>query len=237
MTTRQQHILEYADYLRSDAALWRITVAYMGACGDAGTQRMDEVLLRVPVVPGEAKTIAIDGSNTSEGGVTTAVPPILKEVVQVCFEYEREHVRRTVCSVCVQGYLPNGVLMSRKIAAQAFLRRKLYGLAISYLTSAENWTALGHVIDNMLSEFIQHGNYLPPSPPQLTIRITILPRRRKVHAPCQHCCSISTGIASSPRCYWHVYPPSFVCSPIRRISPETAEWRPARRCARPRSLV
>ncbi|KAI0028322.1 Nup85 nucleoporin-domain-containing protein [Vararia minispora EC-137] len=157
LTSRRQYVLAYADYLRSDTALWRIAVAYLGACGDIGLQRMDEVLLHVPVVPRDAKAIAVDRSSTDEGNVVAAVPPILKEVVQTCFEYGREHVRRTVCSVCMQSHLLFSAPTSWKIAAQAFLQRKHYGLAISYLTSAEDWTALGHVIDNMLNEFIQHG--------------------------------------------------------------------------------
>jgi hypothetical protein len=96
LSLRQQYVLTYADYLRSDAGLWRIAVSYMGVCGEIGLQRMDEVLLRVPIVPRglDAATSIAD----EESGVT-AVPPVLQEVVQTCFEYGREHVRRTVCSV------------------------------------------------------------------------------------------------------------------------------------------
>jgi hypothetical protein len=44
-----------------------------------------------------------------------------------------------------------------QIAAQGFLQRRQYGLAISYLTSAENWTGLGHVVDKVLNEFLVNG--------------------------------------------------------------------------------
>ena len=47
LSLREQYILSYADYLRSDPALWRITVDYMYSCGDVGQSRADEILLRV----------------------------------------------------------------------------------------------------------------------------------------------------------------------------------------------
>lgn len=93
LTTRQQFVLSYAESLRSDPVLWRITVAYMGACGEAGLRRADEVLLRVPIMDEDKKaTINIDSDED-------AVPETLQEVVKMCYELGREHVRRDVCSV------------------------------------------------------------------------------------------------------------------------------------------
>ena len=42
-------MLAYAEYLRSDPALWRITVDYMYSCGDVGRYMGDQVLVRVPL--------------------------------------------------------------------------------------------------------------------------------------------------------------------------------------------
>ncbi|KAI0310662.1 nucleoporin Nup85-like protein [Amylostereum chailletii] len=131
LSTRHQYVLAYADYLRSDPALWRITVSYLCSCGEIGRQRADEVLLRVPIQ-------TVSGRDNDGLG---EVPEILKEVVKTCFEYEREHIRRMVCA----------------IAAKRFLRGKEYGLAISYMTTAEDWVGLGYVVDCVLEEYILHG--------------------------------------------------------------------------------
>ncbi|KZV65089.1 hypothetical protein PENSPDRAFT_756755 [Peniophora sp. CONT] len=135
LTTRQQYVLAYAESLRSDPALWRITVAYMGACGETGLRRADEVLLRVPIMEEDKKPVV----NVEADG--EAVPETLQEVVKMCYELGREHVRREVCS----------------IAAQKFMQRRQYGMAVSYLTSAENWTGLGRVVDSILDEYIANG--------------------------------------------------------------------------------
>lgn len=36
---------------------------------------------------------------------------------------------------------------------------KKYNLAVSYCRSAENWSGLGRIVDNVLEEFILHGRY------------------------------------------------------------------------------
>ncbi|KAF9642653.1 hypothetical protein BDM02DRAFT_3105390 [Thelephora ganbajun] len=156
-TLRQHHVLQYAEYLHSDPALWRITVDYMCACGEIGTYRADEVLLRVPLGfssysqptgsdPGGKKTTVNDdriADTEDEASRIRAgdIVGVLKEVNQCCFEHGREGVRRMVC----------------RIAGKALMSEKQYGLAISYYTSAEDWPGLGRVIDQVLNEYITQG--------------------------------------------------------------------------------
>ena len=92
---REQYILSYADYLRSDPALWRITVDYMYSCGDVGKSRADEILLRVPLRLQEQNSDRKINSRIRAGDVVGA----LKDVNKTCFQYKRENVRRTVCRV------------------------------------------------------------------------------------------------------------------------------------------
>ena len=118
MTLRQYHVLQYAEYLHSDPALWRITVDYMCACREIGTHRADEVLLRVPLGFGaysQPTGSDPDGKkSTSNGDDRTMetedeasriragdIVGVLKEVNQCCFEHGRESVRRMVCRVCI----------------------------------------------------------------------------------------------------------------------------------------
>ncbi|KAI0294307.1 Nup85 nucleoporin-domain-containing protein [Multifurca ochricompacta] len=138
ISIRDQYILSYADYLHSDPALWRITVAYMCSCGSIGKEQADQVLLRVPVDVNRGATGPSDVHATVSSG---EVPEALRDVIETCHEYGRESVRRMVCT----------------IAAQNFLRRREYGLAVSYTTSAENWTWLGRIVDAILAEYIKHG--------------------------------------------------------------------------------
>jgi nuclear pore complex protein Nup85 len=44
-----------------------------------------------------------------------------------------------------------------QIAAQALVREKDYGLAVSYCSSAEDWQGLGRVVDRVLDEYINSG--------------------------------------------------------------------------------
>ncbi|THH20635.1 hypothetical protein EW146_g752 [Bondarzewia mesenterica] len=156
LSLRQQYILAYAEYLRSDPALWRITVAYMCSCGDIGKERADQVLMRVPFsLVRPDGTIDSSAVGTSEDARSGEVGGILKEVIQTCFEYGREPVRRMVCA----------------IAAQSFLRERNYGLAISYMTSAEDWTGLGRVVDRVLAEYISHVLEPLRESPRLTLAI------------------------------------------------------------------
>lgn len=147
ISTRDQYILAYAEYLHSDPFLWRITVDYMYSCEEVGKQRADEILLRTPLRLHEPNV---------EGEIQAGdVVGVLKNVNQTCFEYQREAVRRTVC----------------RIAAQMLIQEKDYGLAVSYCTSAEDWPGLGRVVDRVLDEYIisgpatfsQHASAIAPS--------------------------------------------------------------------------
>jgi nuclear pore complex protein Nup85 len=94
VSMRDQHILAYAEYLRSDPALWRVAVDYMYTCGEVGKQQADEILLRVPIRLREQSESSV-GGRIKAGDVVGA----LKDVNETCFEYKREAVRRTVCRV------------------------------------------------------------------------------------------------------------------------------------------
>ncbi|KAG6850574.1 hypothetical protein H0H93_011773 [Arthromyces matolae] len=129
LSLRDYYILRYAEYLRSDPALWRITVDYMYSCGEVGKSQADEILLRVPL-----RFREVDDS----GEDTTAV---LKDVSQTCLVHRRELVRRRVC----------------KIAAQTMMSRRNYGLAAAYCISAEDWPGLGRIVEGVLEEYIVNG--------------------------------------------------------------------------------
>ena len=90
---------------------------YMCACGEIGTHRADEVLLRVPLgfstysqptgsdpsgkksAAGDDRTMGTedDASRIRAGDIVG----VLKEVNQCCFEHGREGVRRMVCRVSI----------------------------------------------------------------------------------------------------------------------------------------
>ena len=159
ISVRDQYILSYADHLHSDPAVWRITVAYMCSCGTIGRERADQVLLRVPIC---FKTSSGNTGDVNAAAHSGEVPAALRAVVETCHEYGRESVRRMVCTVFV---LPTTSIFihyfsSRvaQIAARNFLHYQEYGLAVSYATSAENWTWLGRIVDGVLGQYIKHGS-------------------------------------------------------------------------------
>ncbi|KAH7905644.1 nucleoporin Nup85-like protein [Hygrophoropsis aurantiaca] len=134
LSLRNYHVLSYAHYLHSDPALWRITVAYMYSCGDIGTRGADEVLTRVP--------LKIEGTREADGSLNVDdLAKIVKDINATCYEFQREEVRRVVC----------------RVAAQTFVQKKEYGLALSYCSSAEDWPGLGRVVDRVLQEYINAG--------------------------------------------------------------------------------
>ncbi|KAF5316469.1 hypothetical protein D9619_006593 [Psilocybe cf. subviscida] len=137
LSKRDYYVLSYADYLHSDPALWRITVDYMYSCGEIGSRRADEVLVRVPLRMHEQKSSRGVDSRIRAGEVVG----VLKDVNKTCFEYSRESVRRTVC----------------RIAAQTLVAEKDYGLAVSYCTSAEDWRGLARIVDRVLEEYVTSG--------------------------------------------------------------------------------
>lgn len=104
LSLRDYHILTYADYLRSDAALWRVVVDYMYSCDDIGKQQADEVLLRVPLRLYDRPNPAAGETIAEERGETEAVVGVLKELNETCSEYQREATRRTICRVSQNYY-------------------------------------------------------------------------------------------------------------------------------------
>ncbi|KAF8074701.1 nucleoporin Nup85-like protein [Lyophyllum atratum] len=134
ISLRDYYILMYAEYLHSDPALWRITVDYMYSCGEVGKLQADEILLRVP--------LRLHEQVTSNGKIQSGdIVGVLKDVNQTCYQYQRENVRRTVC----------------RVAAQAMIQHKDYGLAVAYYISAEDWPGLGRVVDRVLEEYVSSG--------------------------------------------------------------------------------
>jgi len=122
------------------------------------------VLLRVP--------ISFKAKTGDHGGVNVAVhsgevPAALKAVIETCHEYGRESVRRMVCTVSVLLPMPISCAFCSgcvtQIAAGNFLKHREYGLAVSYATSAENWTWLGRIVDSILAEYIKHGLSISPA--------------------------------------------------------------------------
>jgi len=49
VSLREYLLLSYAESLRADPGLWRVTVDYMCTCGEAGKNMADQVLLGVPL--------------------------------------------------------------------------------------------------------------------------------------------------------------------------------------------
>ncbi|KAK7060823.1 hypothetical protein VNI00_000556 [Paramarasmius palmivorus] len=128
LSKRDEYLLSYAEYIHADPTLWRETVSYMYSCGDIGKERGDAVLMHIPL----RQRISQPADNLSE---------TIKEINAICFEHQREYVRRAVC----------------RIAGQTLARQRDYGLAVTYYISAEDWSGLGRVIDRVLGEYIENG--------------------------------------------------------------------------------
>ena len=98
LTLRQHYVLAYADYLRADPALWRITVDYMYSCGEIGKEMGDQVLMRVPLRLEQPKDAAAAGEEAARIR-SGQLAGVLKDINETCFEYQREEIRRLVCRV------------------------------------------------------------------------------------------------------------------------------------------
>jgi nuclear pore complex protein Nup85 len=122
------------------------------------------VLLRVPI---SFKAKTGDHGDVNATVHSGEVPAALKAVIETCHEYGRESVRRMVCTVSVLLPIPISCAFGSgyvtQIAAGNFLKHREYGLAVSYATSAENWTWLGRIVDSILAEYIEHGLSISPA--------------------------------------------------------------------------
>jgi nuclear pore complex protein Nup85 len=108
LNPRQHYILAYAEYLRADPGLWRITVEYMCSCGIVGQERADEVLLRVPLRLSD-KPVAERVETQLSGDILSGdIVGVLKELNATCFAHHREEVRRMVCRVGRSCFNPVG---------------------------------------------------------------------------------------------------------------------------------
>ncbi len=98
LSLRQHYIINYAEYLLSDPALWRITVEYLYSCGEIGQGMADQVLMRVPLrlqAPKDAAAAGEEAARIRSGHLAG----VLKDVNQTCYEHQREEIRRMVCRV------------------------------------------------------------------------------------------------------------------------------------------
>jgi hypothetical protein len=136
ISVRDQYILSYADYLHSDPALWRITVAYMCSCGGIGRERADQILLRVPI---SFKTSSGDSGGVNAAARSGEVPAALKAVVEACHEYGRESVRRMVCTVVVPP--------ATSITCLFFLKLSCVDCGTKFPSTPAIWT--GYLICNL----------------------------------------------------------------------------------------
>lgn len=82
----------------------------MCSCGDIGKERADQVLLRVPISLSAARPprqggnehpeeMVVDEEDGEISARSARIESVLKEVIKTCYEYGRDEVRRTVCSV------------------------------------------------------------------------------------------------------------------------------------------
>lgn len=104
LTLRQWYILAYAEYLRTDPGLWRLTVDYLCSCGDTGKEMADEVLIRVPLQLQRPSSTREDADATDEDSAKIRAGDlvgVLKDVNTSCYEHQREGARRAVCKVGV----------------------------------------------------------------------------------------------------------------------------------------
>ncbi|PAV19573.1 hypothetical protein PNOK_0450700 [Pyrrhoderma noxium] len=155
VSSRDQYVLSYANYLYSDPGMWRLTVSYLYTCGSVGAEMADEVLLRVPLSKNSARESGNEPDSEEDNDIWTT----FGELNKVCGEHQREQTRRLIC----------------RIAAKGLVKLRKYDLAVSCCTSAEDWTGLGHIVDNILEEYIAHGpefyidlvSYIAPLLPEL----------------------------------------------------------------------
>ncbi|TFK60439.1 hypothetical protein BDN72DRAFT_939980 [Pluteus cervinus] len=155
LSFRDEYVLAYAEYLHSDHTLWRITLDYMYSCDEIGKRQADEVLLRVPLRLQEQTSKQIETSIKSGD-----IVGVLKDVNEICYQHQREMVRRTVL----------------RIGAQSLMRGKDYALAVSYSISAEDWVGLGRIVNQVLEEYTLSG------PKQFTeYALSVAPTVQEMH--------------------------------------------------------
>lgn len=112
---------------------------YMCACGEIGTHRADEVLLRVPLgftaysQPTGSDSVGKKSAGNDDRTVETEdeasriragdIVGVLKEVNQCCFEHGREGVRRMVCRVSAtpikSTLVPSHLTLRRSLARRS----------------------------------------------------------------------------------------------------------------------
>lgn len=98
LSLRDYYVLQYAEYTRLDPSCWRHTVYYLHTCGEIGREMADQVLMRVALRL-QSTTDSGEGHEESARIRAGVLDGALKEVNTMCYELERESVRRTVCRV------------------------------------------------------------------------------------------------------------------------------------------
>ncbi|TFK52007.1 hypothetical protein OE88DRAFT_1735010 [Heliocybe sulcata] len=140
LSVADYYILAYAEYLASDPGLWRLAVAYLCSCENIGREMADTVLVRVSLELGapEEQTEAMGGDRVPRA---EKIIRMLKEITQVCRDYERMAAMRTVY----------------KIGAGKLMGMREYALAMECYAKADDWPGLGRCVDLILEEFISGG--------------------------------------------------------------------------------
>lgn len=98
LALREFYILSYAEYLRSDPGLWRLTVGYLCSCGDIGKEMADQILIHVPL---QLQRPSEGGSETKEESAVRSgkLVGVLKDLNASCHDHRREAARRMICKV------------------------------------------------------------------------------------------------------------------------------------------
>lgn len=104
MSLRDYYVISYAEYLHSDPGLWRLTVDYLYTCSEIGKEMADEILIRVPLDFNNGRKSMTDGyeadrslMEVEEDLKSSNLSAIVKELNATCYEYQREHTRRSIC--------------------------------------------------------------------------------------------------------------------------------------------
>ena len=97
VSSRDQYVLSYANYLSSDPGMWRLTVSYLYTCGSVGAEMADEVLLRVPLSKNSARESGNEPDSEEDNNIWTT----FGELNKVCREHQREQTRRLICRVSI----------------------------------------------------------------------------------------------------------------------------------------
>ncbi|KAN0062610.1 hypothetical protein ACQY0O_005143 [Thecaphora frezii] len=164
-------LLRYANAMLEEQGLWRISIDYLGVCGDEGRCKMREVILSVPyLTPSKAKRGADDsdvdgdedededeamdeesqgdddGESGAAGGKGKGKEKIggferAEEILRACAEHGMEDEARVIC----------------KRLSRAMTKERRYGVAVAYCVRAGDALQIRQISDQLLDEYVLHG--------------------------------------------------------------------------------